>query len=362
MIDFAVAAGMTHRYCRLLRIRLRAIWRFAYRVGTIEKAPPAPARQPPMARTCKRIARDGSRPEAPDAESGTVLHFYRTAYRPQQLIDATPDSRGDFERTFRYMRRTFGRDVLLSDLCDSLAAEFLGNLKTRGLKPKTINGHRARLLAVWRFGCDRDQVAVLPRIKKLKEHLDEPDAWTEGEASRIIKAAEQLEMPPISGIPANEFWRALLLVGYWTALRRGSLFALLRADVDLSTGLLYVRPTGIKNRHGKSFYLGADAIEAVGQIWTPERELIFPWDRNTSTTRAYFGKILEIAGVSAGRRKGMNQLHKWRRTVATLVTARAGLPAAVALLGHSGDQVTKRYVDPRMIPGHDARQILPRLG
>jgi integrase len=269
--------------------------------------------------------------------------------------------RDDYDRTFRYMRGHFGRDLPLSELSDSLAADFLASLTRQNRQPITVNNHRARLLAVWRMALDRGLVSAVPRVKKLKRFWDEPDAWNEQEAARIVEAAGKLDLLPICGIPANKWWRAFLLVGYWTALRRGSLLELRRADLDLKSGWLYVRPVGIKTRHGKRFRLGADALDAVRQIWMPDRELLFPWRGCRGETRVHFRRILQLAAIPHSQRRSMNQTHKWRRTVATLAAARGGLPAAVALLGHSGPDMSRRYIDPTKLPGNDATQFLPAL-
>jgi integrase len=77
--------------------------------------------------------------------------------------------------------------------------------------------------------------------------------------------------------------------------------------------------------------------------------------------RHHFRQILQLADVAPSHRRTMNQTHKWRRTVATLAAAHGGLTAAVALLGHSGPEMTRRYIDPTKLPGHDATQFLPGL-
>ncbi|MCY2987132.1 MAG: tyrosine-type recombinase/integrase [Planctomycetota bacterium] len=300
-------------------------------------------------------------PDEPAPEEGTVWHFYRTVYAPQRLIEVTETQRAAYERIFRFMREHFGRDLLLTELSDSLAADFLGSQSRKNKSPGTVNHHRSLLLAVWRFAFDSGLVSALPRIKKLKQHWDEPDSWSEQEAARIVEAAGKLELMPIYGIPANKWWRAFLLVAYWTALRRGSLLELRRADVDLQSGWLYVRPVGIKTRRGKRFRLGADAVAAIREIWLPERELLFPWRKDRGGTGAHFNRILELAGVPRSHRTSMNQTHKWRRTVATLAAIRGGLSAAVALLGHSGPEMTRRYIDPTKLPGNDATQFLAPL-
>jgi integrase len=298
----------------------------------------------------------------PQAEPGTVRHFFETVYRPQELLGATDLTAKDYLRTLRLLRTMFGHDVLVSELSDQLAADFFSQILRKGVQPVTVNGHRARLFALWRLAHERGLVPVAPKVKKLKQHVDEPDAWSYDEAQRIVDAASQLDRPPIAGIPAGRFWKALLLLGWWTALRRRSLLRIRRVDVDLQAGWLHVPPDNVKNRHGKRFRLGPDAIQAIRDIWTPARELLFPMsDSNLQRMGEDFNAILRLAGIPKSRRRSMTQLHKWRRTVATMAAVNSGLPAAVALLGHSGPEITRRYIDPTRLPGNDATAFLPVL-
>ena len=358
----ALDAGAGQAHCGTLAKRLRSLWWFAFRIGAVPNFERAKRRwrkrrqQGTHANAGGSICHDEAAPQ-----EGTVWDFYRTTYAPQRLIGATAEARADYERTFRFMREHFGRDLPLSELSDATTADFLGSLTKRKRNPTTVNHHRARVLAVWRTAFDLGKISALPRIKKLKANWDEPDAWDENEAARIVEAAGNLDLMPICGIPANKWWRAFLLVAYWTGLRRGSLLKLRRTDVNLDSGWLHVRPTGIKTRRGKRFRLGPDAIAALREIWLPEREHVFPWYGCPNSTRLYFRRILQSAGIQPSQRRSMNQTHKWRRTVATIAAQRGGLAAAVALMGHSGEEMTRRYIDPTKLPGNDATQLLPAL-
>lgn len=74
-----------------------------------------------------------------------------------------------------------------------------------------------------------------------------------------------------------------------------------------------------------------------------------------------FGALIEAAGVRCHRRKGLNKFHAVRRTSATHVAARAGLPAASSLLGQLDSYVVLRYVDPHQSGAVDVTRILPQL-
>ena len=98
-------------------------------------------------------------------------------------------------------------------------------------------------------------------------------------------------------------------------------------------------------------------IETLLTLSGKKKKLIFalPW---TSADSLYdkFDCILRRAGMKTGPR---DKFHKLRRTAATYAAVKNGIFAAMALLGHSEQYVTERYVDPTKLPGHDLEALLP---
>jgi integrase len=257
----------------------------------------------------------------------------------------------------------YGRDIQLSELDDALAADHLAWLKqNQKLAHCSINnGHRCTLFAVWRFAVELGLMDRDPRIRKLKELRHEPDSWDLPDVKRLVEATSIYAGQEWAGVvPKDAFWRAALLVEWWTALRIGSLFKIRQDNVNLQTGWLYVEPKTVKTGRGKKFRLGADAIEAVKAIWSPRRELLLPWPYRREVVWRHFLRIQRAAGVPDCSR-AMQRFHKLRRTVATQAAIHAGMPAAIALLDHSGPEITRRYLDPSKMPGCDATEFLPKL-
>lgn len=56
-------------------------------------------------------------------------------------------------------------------------------------------------------------------------------------------------------------------------MRRAASLSIKREHVDLENGLIAVEAASQKNRRGKRYLVGPDAVEAIGKIWLPEREL-----------------------------------------------------------------------------------------
>lgn len=337
---------------RLLEMQLAAV-----RIGLLEAFPRG--RKPQQT---QEPLRRRKQPKRIEYAPGSVWEYFETVYRPQRLISAAPVTLVSARSTFRFLREWRGSDVLLHEQNDALAADFFEWLLQGGRRAVTVNGHRAQWFCVWRLAHERGVVNVEPKVRKLPEQIDEPDAWTHEEAAALIAATSALAgWPPIVGIPADPFFRALFLVAWWAALRRGSLLALRQSDVDLSSGWLSVPGASMKNRLGRRYRLGPDALDALRAIWEPRREFIFPWPWKLNRIYDYFDEVLRAAGVAPSTRRSMTKLHKWRRTVATTAAVERGMAAATALLNQSGPEVTRRYVDASKLPGNDATQFLPAL-
>lgn len=313
---------------------------------------PLPARKP--------IAWKGVSPLLPPAEPGTLRHFFETVYLPQRLIGRSPRMKKEYRRVIALLGDCVGHEPLFDDLSDKVAADFFAELGTRGYAAGGVNSQRCRLFALWRLAHDQGLVTKPPKVRKLPVEKEAPDAWTLSEMSALLQAADECYFTPIAGIPARRFWRAMLLVGWYTALRKRSLGSLRRDDVDFQRRTIYSAGSGMKTRKGKYFKLGDDAFDAILEIWLPERELLFPtiYDKRFGEM---WDKLIVDAGVSRSR-KVTKHFHMLRRTVATQTAIQAGIPAAVALLDHSMPQLTiDHYIDPTQIPAVDASSFLPRL-
>jgi len=299
----------------------------------------------------------------PAPEIGSARHFLETEYIPQRMIDATEETKQNARRSWRYMFMHFGRDVRLDELSDSLVANHMAWLKSeRGLRPASINGHRGAILMVWRFAAEQRLITTWPHVRKMKAWLHEPDSWSAEEIAKLVKATavmrEHRQWP--GPVPLDAFWRCVLLVEWWTGVRIGSLLCIRRADIDREKRTIYFQPETMKNRHGKLFFVGADAVDAIRDIWQPKRELLLPWPLARDALWRQFRKLQAAAGLRHNGRS-TSRLHKIRRSVATQAAVSGGKQCAIALMDHSSANVTARYIDPTRLPAMDATEFLPKL-
>lgn len=300
--------------------------------------------------------------ELPEPAPGSVREFFWRVYRPQRLLGCEERTLVHYEIALRRLYLWRSGDLPLAELNDANASAFFQHLLDEGAKPVTVNRYRGHLFAIWNLAFEQGLLERPPRIKKLRTHLEEPDAWSLDEIRRILDAAARFQ-PHWSkpGFHAGRFWRALLLVCWYTALRRGSLLKLRRQDVNLDAAELYVPADKMKNKRGKRFKLGPDAVEAIRRLHEgAEEEALFPWPYGIGSLGDHFRRILDAAGVPPSHRNN-GHFHKLRRTCASFAAANGGMSAAIALLGHSSEYVTLRYLDPRMLPGNDATKLLPPL-
>jgi integrase len=350
-----LARGISRRLAGEYATRMRRIGRGFDPDGFPAAGGPCPKR--PIAAEA-RAPRKRSLPE-PTGEPGTLVHFFQTIYRREALL-THEGSCPNYFSTLRYVRACFGRDVTLAELSAAIVSQFCAWLTDhKGLSLAGMKAHRVRLMAMWRYANDQGLAPGVPRLRKLIVPREEPDAWSLEELIKLVAATDQLDKPPIVGIPAPDYWRALILVGYWTALRRGALLKIEPGHFELS-GWLYVPARGMKNGRGKRFRLGEDAIAAVVKIAEPGRAFIFPKPSDGSRLAKHFRELVRLAGLPKSRHsRGL--FHKLRRTSITHTAARAGMSAAIALAGHSSQYVTERYLDPTFLTGNDATQWLPSL-
>jgi integrase len=135
----------------------------------------------------------------------------------------------------------------------------------------------------------------------------------------------------------------------------------LRPDnIDLDRAIVRVPASMMKNGVGQVYRIGPDAVTALRAIWDENRERVFPASRDGSSLFDHFRAILKTAGLTVNQRNRMSLFHKVRRTAVTLTAANAGIAEAIALAGHSGPEVNRRYIDPSMLPQHDSTRWLPQ--
>jgi hypothetical protein len=345
-------AGYGAERVREYRTRLRTLWEYAYRRGLA--ASPATVKVANGVGPRLLSTSNGDAPPEPafhlidsPAPPGTVRSYFQTVFAPQQLIDKSRSHVKEHHAALRSLWRHYSRDLDLAEQTDALAAEHFRWMKDRGQTNWAVNNIRKCWFAQWRHAAEAGLVIRPPMIRAFKTGRGAPDAWTIEEMKRILAVA-------------NPWWRALLLVGYWTLQRRRALLSIPAANVDLVDGWIDFPPASIKTDTGIRCRIGPDAVAAITALGPPRGLYLFEWRRRLQTLHDEFRDLLKRAGVRPSRRRN-GHFHKLRRTGATHAVIRGGMAVVCDLLGQSSIYVTKRYIDKTQLPGHDVTRLLPLL-
>lgn len=99
----------------------------------------------------------------------------------------------------------------------------------------------------------------------------------------------------VAGVPRSHYWRAILLLGWATGLRTGSLLKIKFRDIDRKAKLLHVR-----GEHRPPVKLTPESMAAIDAIEQPPRDELFPWPGDHEEFRAECNRVLdEVAAVDS---------------------------------------------------------------
>lgn len=246
-----------------------------------------------------------------------------------------------------------GRPAETSDLNELEVARFLAK-RSKERCPATAAKDRAQIRALWEFAARRGLTKDFPSIRRIVVPERVPEAWTADEFRKLLDSA-LLETGEVSGIPADKYWYALLLLCYETGERIGAVLQLKWEDVR--NGLVVFRAETRKcGRRDTCRSLSEKCQEALCAI-QGHGDRVFPWDRAYTYLWGRMGAICKRAGLADNRR---SKFHRIRKTTASYYQAAGG--SAQALLDHSSPAVTRRYLDPRIVAPQSASELLPQVG
>ena len=228
----------------------------------------------------------------------------------------------------------------MSDLTEETLTAFLDNF---GLTHDPVGTNKLynQLMALSRYAVLKGLLNTIPELAPLPEPRRIPDAYTTDQVQALFVAVGSLRYS-VAGLPAVGFWRALLSLLLDTGLRVSAAFSIRQSNCNLLGRWVFVAAENQKQYADQRLRFTETTRQAISAIWEPPREMLFPWPYDVSTRYNQLDRILRLAGLPLGRR---NKFQKCRRTFATWCR-RFGADAT-AQLGHSSDEVTRRYyLDP----------------
>ncbi|QDT98008.1 tyrosine-type recombinase/integrase [Gimesia aquarii] len=180
-----------------------------------------------------------------------------------------------------------------------------------------------------------------PYIEMLSVDETEPKVVTEQQIQKFSEAASFARSPQIEGCTPAEFWRAALLLGMITGLRRRGLLLIERPSDEMliEKRELFLSAKHHKTRNSLRIPLGsAEVVNMLAKLPSQKGEPLLPWRRSTgeplsaqhfSNTMA---KIQREAGIAEGDRVKTKNL---RSTTATIIAEEFNDDLARKRLGHS---------------------------
>jgi len=235
---------------------------------------------------------------------------------------------------------------------------FIAEEKRQGKKPKTIRNHVAILRRVWKFAYTLqlteksppplDLEALVPAEKRCQL------AWTPDQLKAVLEVIESRDAYPfkrkfrmVCGIPSVDWWRALILFLYHTAMRVGSALLLTPQDYIWNGNghaLVCVRESKTRKQEWRE-YVVPELIEAVNRIYDAGRQRLFPWPYTRTALNRQARAIFERA-LGPLPKGPCSLFHCIRRTAATVAAQEYGDNAAQLLLMHTTQRTTREhYID-----------------
>lgn len=237
-----------------------------------------------------------------------------------------------------------GTDSLEACLREDELNRFLASLAVR-LQPITVRGYRGDLLSLWNYAADRDLVPYpqARRIHRPKVRLPCPECFALGEAKQLLAAASDLE-GRYDARTKSEYWRAAILAGWETGLRRSDVWRIRKADLARGRLVFASQKTGVRTVHS----LTDSAIAAIGRVGT------LAWPLSVDMFAIHFARLVELSGVGRGT-------FRWfRRSSGSYVAATAGASAGAEHLGHTSLSTFRKHYDARLVDERD-RPAPPQL-
>lgn len=232
-------------------------------------------------------------------------------------------------------KATVNRDVAHLRAAISKAQEW-GIVKTHPLKGLKLMKEDSA--AIVRYLSDDETKSLLAALEAREKHLRASRA----RYNKWLADRKHELLPDLAKVAFADALRPMVLLTLKTGLRRGEIFQLKWADVDLDRATLTVRGDGAKSGKTRHIPITQQTVEVLRQ-WAGQSDcsgLVFP-NRDGAerdNVRKVWAKLLEDAGIKEFR------WHDMRHDFASkLVTAGVDLNTVRELLGHSDLKMTLRY-------------------
>lgn len=180
-----------------------------------------------------------------------------------------------------------------------------------------------------------------PKVKvpKTRTHA----VWTIDELHAMYRAAGKMIKPVVEGYSAVDFWRALLVLDFYTGLRITELINVRYSNIH--NRVVQANPEVGKNKKTDPHWLPLDVIEHIERIKTSDRDIILyvpKYHRQRRTLYDDFHLLQKLASLPESRQWGFHSIRKSHGTEVKRYKAphQRNLTLAQRSLGHSDSSIT----------------------
>jgi len=180
-----------------------------------------------------------------------------------------------------------------------------------------------------------------PKVKvpKTRTHA----VWSIPEIHAMYRAAGQMKLPVVDGYSAADYWRALIVLDYYSGIRITELINLRYSNIH--ERIIQGNPETGKNDKTDPHWLPLEVIEHIEKIRTPGRDVILyvsKYDRQRRTLYDDFHLLQKLAGLPESRWWGFHSIRKTHGTEVKRYKAphQRNLTLAQRSLGHSNSDIT----------------------
>lgn len=277
-------------------------------------------------------------------------------YLAEELIEFDEKTKQKHAYVLNWFERIVSNKF--DDLTKTNIAKMIAALSAEGLARSTINGYRAKILALrnwaWRQGWFKKAVSV----RKLPQPVRKPIAWSPAEMAQIFEGIRSLE-GFVGGIPAALWWRVYHRLMLDTGERHEARMCLRWehfTDFEMGAGVI---PFGV--RKGQSadmpFRVGPQTLADLRILRSYGAEpYVLPWPYTDMYFFPRYKAVLRHCGVKCDRD---HMTHCGRKYFATQIKRAHGDPTEA--LGHANEATTEIYIDTDYIPRTWPHELLPDL-
>jgi integrase len=284
---------------------------------------------------------------------------FRAEYREKILPRLAARSRPEVETSLAHFERivkpvrVFAIDTQHVDEFTAARRQEKGKKRGSVVAPATVNKDLRHIKAALAVAVEWGYLKQLPRFRMEREPKRLAIYVTGEHFAAIYAACETARMPEdLQGATAADWWRGLIVLGYWTGWRIGDILGLRREDLDLEGGYAVTRFEDNKGKRDDKVKLHPVILVHLAALggFTPT---VFPWNHNRRTLDSEFHRIQRAAGIHLpcpDRHEHTDACHAYgfhglRRAFATLNADRLSADALQKLMRHKSYATTQGYIN-----------------